>query len=62
MFNKENAMSKEMSKSQKRMAAIFLALMGIFGTIMALEDRQYMNQEQTQQTAESQAEAGVTAD
>lgn len=52
-------MGKEMSKSQKRMAAIFLALMGILGTIMALEDRQYMNQNWA---VESQSEANVAAD
>lgn len=44
-----------MSKAQKHMAAIFLALMGILGTIMALEDRQYMNEKQAQ-AVESTAE------
>lgn len=34
-----------MSKGQKRLAAIFLCIMGIVGTLMALKDRQYMEQE-----------------
>lgn len=34
-----------MSKGQKRLAAVFLCIMGIVGTLMALKDRQYMEQE-----------------
>lgn len=35
-------MKNEMSKEQKRLAAIFLAIMGVVGTIMAMKDRQAM--------------------
>lgn len=33
-----------MNKGQKRLAALFLCVMGIVGTLMALKDRQYMQQ------------------
>lgn len=35
-------MKNEMNKGQKRLAAIFLAIMGVVGTIMAMKDRQAM--------------------
>ena len=35
-------MKNDMSKGQKRLAAIFLAIMGVVGTIMAMKDRQAM--------------------
>ena len=35
-------MGTKLSKEQKRLAAIFLALMGIIGTIVAMKDRQVM--------------------
>lgn len=51
-----------MSKGQKRMAAIFLALMGILGTMMAQEDRMKMMEEQAAQTTETVTEASTAAD
>ena len=44
------------------MAAIFLALMGILGTMMAHEDRMKMMEEQAAQTTETVAEATTAAD
>ncbi|MBQ6834550.1 MAG: hypothetical protein IJO55_09065 [Lachnospiraceae bacterium] len=35
-------MKNDMSNGQKRLAAIFLAIMGVVGTIMAMKDRQAM--------------------
>ena len=32
----------DMNKGQKRLAAIFLAIMGVVGTLMAMKDRQAM--------------------
>ena len=44
------------------MAAIFLALMGILGTMMAQEDRMKKMEEQAAQTTETVAEATTAAD
>ena len=44
-------MNKEMNKGQRRMAAIFLALMGILGTIVAMKERVYMEQQNVSETA-----------
>ena len=44
------------------MAAIFLALMGILGTMMAQEDRMKMMEAQAAQTTETVAEATTAAD
>ena len=43
-------MAAEMTKGQKRLAAIVLALMGILGTLQALEDRVNMNEQNAAQT------------
>ena len=49
-------MSKELSKEQKRLAAIFLALMGVIGTMAAMKDRQAMMEVGESQIVEYQAE------
>lgn len=49
-----------MTKGQKRLAAIVLALMGIWGTLMALEDRvamREMNETQTETVIEQTIES-----
>ena len=43
-------MAAEMTKGQRRLAAIVLALMGILGTLQALEDRVNMNEQNAAQT------------
>lgn len=37
-----------MSKEQKRLAAVFLCIIGIVGTLMAMKDRQAAAQAQTE--------------
>lgn len=46
-----------MSKEQKRLAAIFLCIMGIVGTLMASKDRYFMQQAaQNETVTEAQME------
>ena len=53
-------MKNEMNKAQKRLAAIFLAIMGVVGTIMAMKDRQAMIDAGVIQVTERQVEAQET--
>ncbi len=39
-----------MTKGQKRLAALVLALLGIYGTIIAVGDRAYMDQQRANET------------
>ena len=51
---------KDMNKGQKRLAAIFLAIMGVVGTLMAMKDRQAMIDAGVIQVTEHQVEVQET--
>ena len=51
---------KDMNKGQKRLVAIFLAIMGVVGTLMAMKDRQAMINAGVIQVTERQVEAQET--
>lgn len=47
-----------MTKGQRRLAAIVLALLGIYGTLAALEDRVAMKEQAAQQSEMFYSEQG----
>jgi len=54
-------MKNDMSKGQKRLIAIFLSIMGVVGTIMAMKDRQAMIDAGVIEVKEQQIETQETS-